>query len=1048
MKQTLLAVLIFMSLASAGFALPSFLNNSGGAYFGGQVGINVSNPSAYFQVNSSSANGAFLVQNTTGAVGLLVNGSSGNVGIGTTNPTYKLMISGSETGGYPLFGIHDTTASSDMFNVDNFGRVGMYTDASVGDLLQLVGTSGGMKANYLDALTFGGASVFMINNNGLVGINTSSPASLLSVYANTTSNNSMVLLNQSGSGGAYANFTTPSIAWTAGASPDGSFQLVPNTTYSFNVGKTSVGSQTDSGDNGFIIATKFYVYNAINITSMSVYVANPIDSSPKNKYSLAIYNGSSSAPDKLIANGSMTATLSGNAWNTMTVSAYLTPGYYWLTYMSNSSDGSHNNMNYDYYSLDGYSVYATNAFGSWPASFGSSTPMSLQYSIYASGSDSLRSGINSTGTALFKNGIYLNGTYGSNAISSSGPLYLDNVTGQPALTVDTNGNVGVGTTGPTSALSVNGDLAIVNGGNIYWNIGSNAGNLIYSGDLAMRLETQGIIRLNIDKYGNIGINNTAPNATLHIVSNNANGALLIQNSTGSAKLFVNGSSGNVGIKTTSPNNTLVVNGDFNVTGNSYLNGLSISGIAMNNGNLNITGNLTVNQNTNLSNILFTNSTNVGINTTNPNATLHVVSDNSNGAFIVQNSAGTYGLYVDNAGEVGISIAAQPGYQLYVPGSGVIGAATVGSLYSIGSVIAGGSLQSTSTSNTTLLYISPAYTNKNAADPVVSFIKTHTINNGGTEAGSVLQLHRSINSLLSPTTISGPLVNFTEDACSAYSGGSCISTSDVLQVMQGTSTNTGAALDVSTASTSAGGLALRVNHDGTFTDSHAFVVDNTGRVGINTTSPTNALTVIGDINVTGNSYLNGLTVSGVAMSNGNLNVSGNLTVNQNTNLSNILFTNTTSVGIGTNSPTNALTVIGDINATGSVYVNGSDVAERISAEGLIEPGDVVVIDATKNETVMKSATAYDPRVAGVVSTQPGSLLGSGRQGVSLALAGRVPIKVTDEGGPILPGDLLTTSSTPGYAMRCELDKCRGAIVAKALQSFAQGKGEIIALISLG
>lgn len=38
-------------------------------------------------------------------------------------------------------------------------------------------------------------------------------------------------------------------------------------------------------------------------------------------------------------------------------------------------------------------------------------------------------------------------------------------------------------------------------------------------------------------------------------------------------------------------------------------------------------------------------------------------------------------------------------------------------------------------------------------------------------------------------------------------------------------------------------------------------------------------------------------------------------------------------------------------------------------------------------------------------------------VPLAVVGIVPCKVTTENGPILVGDLLVTSSTPGYAMKC-------------------------------
>jgi hypothetical protein len=51
-------------------------------------------------------------------------------------------------------------------------------------------------------------------------------------------------------------------------------------------------------------------------------------------------------------------------------------------------------------------------------------------------------------------------------------------------------------------------------------------------------------------------------------------------------------------------------------------------------------------------------------------------------------------------------------------------------------------------------------------------------------------------------------------------------------------------------------------------------------------------------------------------------------------------------------------------------------------------------------------------------------------------------------PIEVGDLLTTSPTPGHAMKA-IDPARsfGAVLGKALRSFDQGKGLVAALVSL-
>jgi len=67
---------------------------------------------------------------------------------------------------------------------------------------------------------------------------------------------------------------------------------------------------------------------------------------------------------------------------------------------------------------------------------------------------------------------------------------------------------------------------------------------------------------------------------------------------------------------------------------------------------------------------------------------------------------------------------------------------------------------------------------------------------------------------------------------------------------------------------------------------------------------------------------------------------------------------------------------------------------------------------------------------------------------LALMGVVPVKATTENGPIRPGDLLVSSSTPGYVMRCDdrdREKCLGAIVGKALETLEEGTGLIKMLV---
>jgi hypothetical protein len=129
--------------------------------------------------------------------------------------------------------------------------------------------------------------------------------------------------------------------------------------------------------------------------------------------------------------------------------------------------------------------------------------------------------------------------------------------------------------------------------------------------------------------------------------------------------------------------------------------------------------------------------------------------------------------------------------------------------------------------------------------------------------------------------------------------------------------------------------------------------------------------------------------------------------------------------------------------GNGYV---DIAEHIDVAGDMEAGDVVVIDPDHDERVVKSTKPYDTSVAGIISTDPAMLIGKSDTETPLALAGRVPCKVSAENGPIYRGDLLTTSSTPGHAMKATEPKL-GTILGKALGELESGTGVIHILVTL-
>ena len=178
----------------------------------------------------------------------------------------------------------------------------------------------------------------------------------------------------------------------------------------------------------------------------------------------------------------------------------------------------------------------------------------------------------------------------------------------------------------------------------------------------------------------------------------------------------------------------------------------------------------------------------------------------------------------------------------------------------------------------------------------------------------------------------------------------------------------------------------------------------------------------------------------------------------------IFTNSTErfrvtasgdVGIGTESPSSKLHVAGAVTIGGNITVDGNiaakyqDVAEWVDATETLAPGTIVVIDATATNRVAAAARAYDARVAGAVSPQPGLTLGEPGAGKALvAQSGRVRIKVDATFGAIRPGDLLVSSPTSGHAMRADAKKVRpGTVLGKALEALPAGRGDILALLTL-
>jgi len=142
----------------------------------------------------------------------------------------------------------------------------------------------------------------------------------------------------------------------------------------------------------------------------------------------------------------------------------------------------------------------------------------------------------------------------------------------------------------------------------------------------------------------------------------------------------------------------------------------------------------------------------------------------------------------------------------------------------------------------------------------------------------------------------------------------------------------------------------------------------------------------------------------------------------------------------------------VTATGNLAAKYQDVAEWVPASEPLAAATVVSAHRTLANQVRRSTRAYDTTVLGVISTQPGVLLGEAGEGkVAVAQSGRVQVKVDARYGAIRPGDLLVTSPISGYAMRSKPTRAGthrpGTIIGKALEALPKGKGEILVLLTL-
>ena len=246
--------------------------------------------------------------------------------------------------------------------------------------------------------------------------------------------------------------------------------------------------------------------------------------------------------------------------------------------------------------------------------------------------------------------------------------------------------------------------------------------------------------------------------------------------------------------------------------------------------------------------------------------------------------------------------------------------------------------------------------------------------------------------------------------------------------------------------------------GTWTAGGGSLIVASGNVGIGTSLPSQALTVSGNLGFTNGPQVNDAS--------GKLQLQAGGTGATSTGTGSIYFLDSSATVKGRVGTTSTDTVGANSYGTfflGALNTSSADLAEYyVASDPLMEAGDVVCLsnikvkdadgkDVSNRGVLSKCSTANDRHLIGIISTNPGVILGSidadtgNKDKRLLALSGKVPTKVSIENGPIAVGDHLTSSSSPGVAMK---QTQSGQSIGIALQGSSAKTDKISVFVDLG
>ena len=271
-------------------------------------------------------------------------------------------------------------------------------------------------------------------------------------------------------------------------------------------------------------------------------------------------------------------------------------------------------------------------------------------------------------------------------------------------------------------------------------------------------------------------------------------------------------------------------------------------------------------------------------------------------------------------------------------------------------------------------------------------------------------------------------------------------------------------------------ATAVGANAVVSESNALVLGSGADVGIGTSAPTAALDVVGNslqalvgdpgcgsgfagvgfVNKGGFNSCSNYALLGDVPGNLYLNSSLSGTIYFRNNNGTLMTVNTAGVVSAKGGFSGQCLSSGAFDNNGGASCN-MDLAEAYTSAQATEAGDLVALVPTSEATVRKSSKRYEPLLLGVVSTNPGLVFDNGKTHLAgdnsvaaskdkavIALAGRVPVKVSIENGAVHVGDPLTSSSHPGVAMKAT---AAGKIIGYALAPTTKN-GKVLMFVQPG